>query len=337
MNIHSPMPTGNGACVLHAQLAARIAGYQLQPYSPWWTLLPPALPLFSTGKADLVHASADYGLFFKRHGVPLVVTLHNYVCDSFMRPYSTALQYLHYRSDLRWFTRRTLAVADCVVAISQFTRDRVSEDLGVNMPMRLIYNGVDERRFAPSVGRRHAKGPFRVLFSGNLTRRKRAHLLPRLAAALGQGFEIHFTAGLAGNSSFGERPSNGAARLVNLGSLPHTEMPAVYRSVDALFMPSVREGFGLCVAEAMACGLPVVACRESALPELVEHGQGGMLCPVDDVECYANAMRELADDRRAAERMGDFNRERVERQFTLARMIREYRELFETVLDGATH
>jgi glycosyltransferase involved in cell wall biosynthesis len=119
-----------------------------------------------------------------------------------------------------------------------------------------------------------------------------------------------------------------------LGRIEHADMPAVYQSMDALFMPSVREGFGLCVAEAMACGLPVVACRESAMPELVEAGRGGTLCPVDDVACYADAIRRLADDRVSARRMGEFNRGRIEEQFTQVRMIEEYRALFESVLDG---
>jgi glycosyltransferase involved in cell wall biosynthesis len=119
-----------------------------------------------------------------------------------------------------------------------------------------------------------------------------------------------------------------------LGRIEHADMPAVYQSMDVLFMPSVREGFGLCVAEAMACGLPVVACRESAMPELVEESSGGMLCPVDDVQCYADAIKQLAGDFAAARRMGEFNRARVEQQFTQARMVSEYRNLFESVLDG---
>lgn len=53
MRILSPMPTGNGAYVLHEQLAGRIPGYRMRPYSPWWTLFPPALPAFARGQSDL--------------------------------------------------------------------------------------------------------------------------------------------------------------------------------------------------------------------------------------------------------------------------------------------
>ena len=333
MNIASPVPRGSGVEVLHRDLSQAMPGYRLRTYSPWWSLLPPALPLLSRRDADLVHASADYGAFFARPGVPLVVTLHNYTSDPFMRPFCSPLQYLHYRTDLRWFSRMTLARADVVVAISRFIGDLVRQDLGVDPPLRTIYNGVDHRRFVPSRGTPPSTR-FRVLFCGNLNRRKRAHLLPQLAAALDERFEMHYTAGLAEGSLSTTPVTSAGARLLPLGRIEHADMPAVYQKMDALFMPSVREGFGLCVAEAMACGLPVVACRESAMPELVESGQGGMLCAVDDVPAFAAALRRLADDRGLASRFGEFNRARVEQMFTLERMVREYGELFDAVRDG---
>ncbi|MDJ0738665.1 MAG: glycosyltransferase family 4 protein [Gammaproteobacteria bacterium] len=333
MKILSPVPRGSGVEVLHRSLMQGIDGYVMRTYSPWWTLLPAALPAFSARDADLVHASADYGWWFHRRGVPLVVTLHNYTSDQAMRPFSSRLQYVHYRSDLRWFHRATLRVATVVVAISRFIGEIATRDLGVTPHLRLIYNGVDHQRFVPAGQARGAR-PFRVLFCGNLNRRKRAHLLPALAEHLGTGFEIHYTSGLSGAAQAGWRPATGGARLHALGSVPHAEMPAVYQSMDALFMPSVREGFGLCVAEAMACGLPVVACAQSALPELVTQDRGGLLCAVDDVAGYAAALRRLADDAALCRDMGGYNRQRVERLFTRDRMVGEYRRLFEEVLDG---
>lgn len=327
MRVHAPVPTGSGAHVLHAALAARLPGYRLADFSPWWTMVPPALPLFSSGRAGIIHSTADYGAWFKRPGVPLVVTLHNYVCDAFMQPYSSPLQYLHYRTDLRLFSRWTLQQADVVVPVSRFVAERARDDLGIERPMPLIYNGVDEQVFTPSAVARRP-GPFRVLFSGNLTPRKRAGLLQPLARALGAGFEICYTTGL-GDSA----PTVSGPGLRCVGRVAHADMPQLYRSMDALFMPSVREGFGLATAEAMACGLPVVACGESALQELVVDGEGGWLCGVDDLACYAQALRRLADDTAAARRMGEHNRARAERDFTLARMVDDYRRLFEAVLD----
>jgi len=174
-----------------------------------------------------------------------------------------------------------------------------------------------------------------VLFCGNLKRAKRPDLLVPLANALGNGFEIQYTAGIAGSGKLKGVVNADAAKLRCLGNVAHHDMPAVYQSVDALFMPSVREGFGLCVAEAMACGLPVVAADASALPELIHQGAGGHLCQIDDVAAYAESLKRIADSPQQARRMGDYNRALVETRFTLSRMVSEYKMLFEETMDLA--
>lgn len=332
--IISPVPTGSGAYVLHNELSRFLPRYRVQGYSPWWTLFPPAMPLLSRGKVDLVHSAADYGWFFKRRGIPLVVTVHGYTIDAFMKPYSSRLQYLHYRTDLRFFTRRTLAAADCVVGISRFIVERVEQDLNPRSQPRLIYNGVDANRFVPAARGMRQRRPIRILFCGNLRRAKRANLLIPLANLLGPDFEICYTSGPAGRGSLTGNLMPNAARLSDLGRVSHGEMPAVYQSVDLLFAPSAREGFGLCVAEAMACGLPVVAADTSAMPELIDRVLGGYLCPLDDLNCFADAIRQIAAAPEESARMGEHNRAKVESKFTLSRMVDEYRVLFEEVLDG---
>ena len=330
MNVLSPIPRGCGAHVLHAELARSLPDYQLLSYSAWRTLFPLLLPTLVDRRAELVHADADYGMFYKRPGVPLVLTMHGYRLDRFMRAYSSPLQYLHYRTDLRLYTKLGLAIADGVVAISRFVAQRMRDDLGFDGDIRLIYNGVDTDRFLPSDAPRQS-GPFRVLFCGNHKPGKRPDLLLPLANALGERFEIHYTAGLTGRGQLEGRLNANAAALHCLGKVEYADMPRIYRSMDVLFMPSVREGFGLCVAEAMACGLPVVAADSSALPELVVNDEGGYLVPVDDLLGFAEAIRRIAEEQEKARRMGQYNRARVEQHFTLRRMVSEYRDLFEEV------
>ena len=115
-------------------------------------------------------------------------------------------------------------------------------------------------------------------------------------------------------------------------SAPYRHMPELYRQADLLLFPTVREGFGLAAAEAMACGLPVVATDCSSIPELVVHGKSGFLCPVGDAKQFAARINELAESADLRRQMGEYNRARVEEKFTLQRMINEYRELFEETL-----
>jgi L-malate glycosyltransferase len=325
--IISPAPTGSGAHVLHTILQACIPYYKVCAYDPKWTLLPPTLPLLCRPRnADLIHTTPDYAIFFAWPSVPLVVTALHLVMDPFMRAYSSRAQWFHYRTDLKWFTQASLKIADRVTAISQFTADMVKSELHYHRPIRIIYCGIDEQNFRPGLSRPHSG--IRVLFSGNLTRRKGFQWLPAIAKRLNRGITIDYTQGLRTSWKESSEPN-----LKPIGQVSSTHMPDTYRSHDIFLSPTVREGFGFSIAEAMACGLPVVASDCSSIPELVDHGKGGFLCPVGDVEAFAEKINLLADSPRIRKEMGEYNRAKVEKMFTVERMVREYKELFEEVLD----
>jgi glycosyltransferase involved in cell wall biosynthesis len=324
------MARGNGAYVIHQILANSIPGYHIHGYNPYWTLVPLALPLVcnSDTTPDILHSTPDYAWFFKKKDIPLIITFHNYVLDGFMREYSSLAQRIHYASDLNFFTRKALQHADAVTSVSRFTADMVRRDLGFKGSIRVIYNGIDTDRFYPQ--QRTARKTIRVLVSGNLTRRKGADLLPRIARRLDRNIEIVYTSGL--------RTSGKLPNLLNMrhiGSIPYSKMPETYRNADILLFPTVREGFGLAAAEAMACGLPVVATDCSSLPELIVHGKGGFLCGLGNVQEFADRINTLAASPDVRKKMGEYNRARVEQKFTLERMIKEYKELFEKVLSTA--
>jgi glycosyltransferase involved in cell wall biosynthesis len=101
-----------------------------------------------------------------------------------------------------------------------------------------------------------------------------------------------------------------------LGFVEHDEMPAQYTQADLFVLPSRRESFGLVLAEAMACGLPVVATTAGAIPEVVEHGVTGLLVPPGDPEALAGAINSLLRDPLKMKTMGTNARRRVKKQFT---------------------
>ena len=324
--IISPIPTGSGAYVLHKMIETGIENYCVHGYNPYLTLVPPLLPFVGRSVKPLaVHTTPDYGLFFARKGVPLILTVHHLVLDQFMQKYSTLPQRIHYKTDLRWFTKASINIATMVTAVSHFTAEMVRKELKYKCSIRIIYNGIDTSRFIPAKKTRHSG--VKVLFSGNPTKRKGCQWLPAIAMKLSDGITINYTQGLRAN-----HVRLKAMNVKSLGRIPPKDMPSIYQMSDILLSPTVREGFGLAVAEAMACGLPVVASNCSSIPELVDHGKGGFLCPVGDVNAFANKINILADSPRLRKEMGEYNRAKVEKMFTVERMVNEYKELFEEVL-----
>jgi glycosyltransferase involved in cell wall biosynthesis len=106
---------------------------------------------------------------------------------------------------------------------------------------------------------------------------------------------------------------------------------AKMRESDLYVFPSRSEGFPNSVLEAMAMGLPVVATRVGAIPEMVEDGKGGYLVARDDVEGLARAVRTLAGDARLREKMGLNNRERS-RSYAYSAVAARLADLYETLL-----
>lgn len=97
-----------------------------------------------------------------------------------------------------------------------------------------------------------------------------------------------------------------------LGEITRSALAVEYVGADCFCLPTVQEGFGLVFAEAMAAGLPIVACRAAAVPEVVEDGRTGLLVSPKNPEELARAMeRVLTDDAVRAE-LGAAGRRRVE-------------------------
>jgi len=327
--IFSPMPTGNGAYVVHKTLERYLVDYKVAPYHPYRTLFPLSLwPLGRFSRADLVHTAPDYAIFHRHRNTPMVITFHNYVLDACMASYSSQWQRLHYRTDLRLFTLLAVKYANTITAVSRFTAELAKRDLALDKDIRVIYNGVDERTFTPGKRPTNQTGPLQVLFCGNLTRRKGAHWLIPIADKLNSGIEIIYTAGLRTNDNLVNHP-----RIRCLGKIAHADMPTIYRQADILLFPTVREGLSLAALEAMACGLPLIASDCSSMPELVDQKMGGYLCPVGDIQAFADSINLLADNSRLRNQMGEYNRTRIETDFTLTKMILGYRNLFEEILD----
>lgn len=93
------------------------------------------------------------------------------------------------------------------------------------------------------------------------------------------------------------------------GRIPAADLDALYRSAAALTFPSLYEGFGLPVLEAMARDCPVIAARATALPEVV--GEAGLLVTPDDPEEWSDAMAQVLEDRSLTDRLRVAGRERA--------------------------
>ncbi len=335
MKIHFPVITNLSGADIHFELLSRslqTCGVEadlrryphLLEFVPY-TTLKPFFP--RPNDADIIHTKAEYGWAFAERPKPLVVVLAHSVFDPVYEEYKGALQRLYHNLKLRPSIAKSFARADRIVTVSRFSAQRIAECFP-GRPVQSIHEGLDTEFFRPADSAPLAEGPpIRLLFVGNCTRRKGFDLLPRILNRLGSGFVLEYTSGLRSDAGSPPHPA-----MRPLGRLSADELRAAYQRSDILLFPSRLEGFGRPVAEAMACGKPVVCTDYASLPELVDDGLGGYLCPRDDVEGFTDRIRRLATDHDLRGRMGLYNRAKIERQFSLTRWAQDYLALYRELL-----
>lgn len=254
-------------------------------YAPW-SVPAPEPPAWAT----VAHVNSWLPPRFLPRGLPVVSTLHSCVHDQALAPYKRAAQRLYHAAWIKRIEAANLCRAQCIVAVSRYTARAAQAAFGLQN-VQVIHNGVDVEQFRP-IDRRAPNQPFRLLYVGNWLKRKGVDLLAPILQALGPGFELHYTADRNGAHTRFALPANSRC----LGRLDTAGLIAAYQQADALLFPSRLEGLPLAVIEAMACGLPVIAANTASLPEVIEQGVTGLLCPVDDVSAFAAAARALARD-----------------------------------------
>lgn len=144
---------------------------------------------------------------------------------------------------------------------------------------------------------------------------------------------------LVGDDPFGDgrRRAEQLARELGLGERVlfagiRRDVPRLLAASDVFVMCSLWEGLGLVFLEAMSAGLPVVATRVSATPEVVEQGVTGELVPARDASALASAMARLVGEPQRRSALGVRGRERVRKIFGLERMVEETLAVYADVL-----
>jgi glycosyltransferase involved in cell wall biosynthesis len=229
-----------------------------------------------------------------------------------------------------------------VLAISKFVKDDlINRGIGAER-ISVRYLGVDEQRFRPEAAERerwlssNAIDADELLLSTVAVLRPFKHpdVIVRAVAILKQR-GIRFRLLVAGDGVMLPELKELSKQLdvaENIHWLGYCQDPtSLLQASDVFILSSVGEAFGLVMAEAMACGAPVVGSRSGAIPEVVEEGQTGLLAtPLDEVS-FANALETLAKDDQLRKTMGQNSRLRVLERFTVDREVDETMRIYESL------
>ncbi len=296
---------------------------------------------------DIVHCHTWYthfaGCLVKQlQGVPLVLTTHSLEPH---RPWKVEQLGSAYHAST-WIERTAYQSADGVVAVSEAMKHDVQQLYGVAPDrIRVIHNGIDLTQYRPTPDPEALEAlgidvgiPY-VLFVGRITRQKGIIHLVNAIRYFHAGTQVVLCAGAPDTPEIAREMQQAVDRAREQSRspivwipemLPREQVIALYTHAAIFVCPSVYEPFGIINLEAMACETPVVASAVGGIPEVVDHGETGLLVApevisADEVQPrhpeqfsrdLGAAVNVLLDDPALRARMARRARERVEQQFS---------------------
>lgn len=292
---------------------------------------------------DVVHDNQGlgYGLLgVRRSGLPVLATVHHPI------QVDRRLELAHAPRGRRPLIRRWYGFARMqgrvarrlprLVTVSEAAREEIVRELRVPRErIAVVPNGVDADLFRPL--------PEAARHPGRLVATASADVPLKGLEPLLRGFAMVRARRPAELVVVGRpRPNGPTSRLRDelgldgsvrfVSGLEEADLAALYAGAEAAVVPSLYEGFSLPAAEAMACGLPLVATTAGALPEVVGgDGEAALLVPPGDAAALARGILTLLDDAALRRRLGGRGRERVLGRFTWEAAARataeQYREV----------
>ena len=232
-------------------------------------------------QVDILHCTGNTAPYFST--VPIIQTLHDVIFmdaipnrDSFYQRFGN-----HYRRKVvPLVTPRSRAV----VTVSQYEKERIIQRLGINSDkVHVVYNGLNEKRFHQNITaeqkqivkeKYHLPDEF-ILFLGNQTTRKNPlraiEAYVKYVSECRKPFAL-VTPGLSKNFIVRKLRQlsfpYSSEMFITPGYIADEDLPALYALSKIFLFPSLSEGFGMPMIEAMACGTPVIASNATSLPEI---------------------------------------------------------------------
>ncbi len=192
------------------------------------------------------------------------------------------------------------ALADLHCAASTVVRDQLAAQGVPESRIWVVPYGADRGIFRPAPGREVSE--FRIVFAGQLTMRKGIKtVLDALQIADHPEWEAHFHGTQLPESAGDFRAYIGATPVRLHGAVSQAALATAFQEGSVLVLPSLEEGFGLVVPQALSCGMPVIVSDRTGAKDLIRHRENGSMVPVGDPAALGAELQWWSENRRRVE------------------------------------
>ena len=262
---------------------------------------------------------------YKKHKFDLL-RVHN---PYFIGPAASAFKKLYPQvpviaSWLHLENKRIWGKFDHIITISKSTKKEIIETF--NYPSEKItvaYPGIDNR-FQPKTVK-HKQ--FTIMFVGGLKPRKNPEFLLRVLERLNQPqVKLIF----AGVGPLASKLKHSQVEIT--GYIPEKDKAGLYHQADVVVLPSIKEGFGMTLAEAGASGLPVIGNNHSSISEIIQDGKTGFLVKPNDVNDWVDKLLQLIKSPQFCHQLGQNGQKFVRTNFTWEKNINTHLKVYENLI-----
>jgi glycosyltransferase involved in cell wall biosynthesis len=274
---------------------------------------------------DIVHDNQGLAdaLVTIKNWLPTIATVHHPVTIDRKIAVRSASTIWKKMQQWRWYSfigmqKRVARTLSHIITVSKTASRDISRDFNISPDrFRIIPNGINTDLFYPIPEIHREKNRLIVTNSADMPLKGLDYLL-RAVGAVAQKRPVELTVvGTAQKNGYSQRLIRqlGIGNLITFtGRIANEQFVREYARATAAVVPSVYEGFGLPVGEAMACAVPVISTTGGALPEIV--GDAGVLVPPSDHHALAGAILQILDQPQLARKLGQAGYRRVQQQFT---------------------
>jgi len=303
---------------------------------------------------DLIHSqSAMPDLFLSPRliGVPIITTIHTTIRDEIssikssgayfsdlsksektmvlLSPFLKPLEKIYYGSNRHYIT------------VSNWMKTHVQEDFKNINPkdIKVIYNGVNSIIFNP-INKKFSDMHFpelsdidtpKVLFLSRWVERKGIKYLLDAIPKICEKFDVHF---IFAGSNLNRKLKISSKNCSFLGYIPQEKLPYLYTSCDIFILPSLYENFPICLLEAMSSGLAVISTNVGGIPEMITHGENGIIIKPKITKDIIESIEHLIENNELRRKLGENARKTVINKFSWTRIALETKECYMRVLEN---
>ncbi|MBL7124601.1 MAG: glycosyltransferase family 4 protein [Dehalococcoidales bacterium] len=299
--------------------------------------------LLSQTHIDIVHGNGDEAallhLAAKKHGCRFVMTAHRLYPRLSLTGSLKRTRGRLYREIPMFLQRHAYEKAEKVFTVSHYARENLSANLGISaQKIEVIYNAVNDYFF--TIARHGEQDKINLTFWGRLAPGKGIDTLLRALAIAGKKSQKEMCLSIIGEGLNKHKVEfwrltkilGLSDRVSFIPRLSHNEMSKILAKTHLCLFPTQSESFGLTVAEALAAGIPTISTTATSIPEIITHGETGILVTPNDPEVLAEQILYALDNYPEMERIAQAGKHRVASEFTWDKVAAKYSLAYERLL-----